>query len=65
MPLNTDPEPGAGSIALLLLLLFLLVSPFTTWWLAAAPPWYVPFLVWGAVIGLGGWMIHRGARRGI
>lgn len=65
MPLNTDPEPGASSVALLLLLIFLLASPFTHWWMALAPPWYAPFLAWGGVIALGGWIIQRGSRRGI
>lgn len=49
-----DPAPGKLDRVLLLFLfaLFLFASPFTTWWANAQPPWYFPFLIWGALIAL-------------
>jgi|HigsolmetaAR203D_1030402.scaffolds.fasta_scaffold26208_2 hypothetical protein len=40
------------SVALLLLALFLLTSPFALWWIALTPPWYLPYLIWLAIIAL-------------
>ncbi|HXH01928.1 MAG TPA: hypothetical protein VNN09_01255 [Candidatus Competibacteraceae bacterium] len=41
-----------GAILLLLFALLLFASPFADWWAQAGVPWYFPFLLWGALIGL-------------
>lgn len=50
------PDAASGRLdrvlLLLLLALFLFLSPFTAWWAAAEPPWYVPFLLWAGLITL-------------
>ncbi|MBK1726296.1 hypothetical protein [Halorhodospira neutriphila] len=62
--MRADPAPAAG-VALFLLALFLLATPFARWWLSAAPPWYVPYLGWAAVIALAAWLLERWGRRGL
>ncbi len=61
--MRNGPGPATGSVALFLLVIFLLATPFTDWWMRVQPPWYVPYLVWAGVLGLGGWLIERGYRR--
>jgi len=50
------PDSATGKLdrvlLLLLLAVFLFLSPFTAWWAAAEPPWYVPFLLWAGLIAL-------------
>ena len=41
--------------------LLLFVTPFTAWWSSPGMPWYLPFVLWLAVIGLAAWaQIRRG-----
>lgn len=39
-----------------LLMLFLFVPPSMAWWATARHPWYLPYLIWLGVIGLGAWL---------
>ena len=53
MPKTANPEPSPRLdrvILLLLFALFLLVSPLVQWWAGDGSPWYLPFLLWGALI---------------
>lgn len=63
--MRSDPNAAHTSVALFLVALFLLATPFADWWLSAQPPWYVPYLFWGGIVALGGWLIERGHRRGL
>jgi hypothetical protein len=47
-------------LALLVLLLF--AAPSASWWLATSPPWYLPYLLWLAVIVLAAWQARRSAK---
>ena len=47
------------SIVLLVLLgVFVFASPFTFWWSAMAPIWYLPYLLWLGYIVLMGWVLR-------
>lgn len=46
------------TLALGLLIVMLLSGPLTVWWTSAGSPWYLPYLVWFAIILLTAW-IHR------
>ncbi|MGD2081334.1 MAG: hypothetical protein PVF91_00085 [Chromatiales bacterium] len=39
--------------------LLLFASPMTEWWAAPGKPWYLPYLFWALIIGLGGWLQRR------
>ncbi|HJL52722.1 MAG TPA: hypothetical protein QF695_08795 [Arenicellales bacterium] len=39
--------------------LLVLASPITSWWLRAALPWYLPFLMWLVIIALIPWAQRR------
>jgi hypothetical protein len=32
------------------------------WWTDPQSPWYLPYLLWGLLIALGGWLFGRGTR---
>ena len=51
---NTPRSRRALDRTLLVLFaaLLLFASPFTRWWAASAPPWYLPYLIWAAVLVL-------------
>lgn len=40
---------------------FVFASPFHQWWMVPETPWYVPYLIWLAIIVMTG-IVHR--RRG-
>ncbi|MFP4647968.1 MAG: hypothetical protein ACLFMS_02050 [Halorhodospira sp.] len=61
--MRNETGPATGSVALFLLVVLLLATPFTEWWMRLQPPWYLPYVGWAAVIGIGGWLIERGYRR--
>jgi len=59
------PESGKyldRVILLFLFALFLLLSPIAAWWSAPGSPWYLPYLLWLAVILLG-FRLQRGRDR--
>ncbi len=47
------------TILLLLFALLLLVSPLVSYWAADDSPWYLPYLLWGAIIGLTAWLQQK------
>lgn len=49
--MRTGLETGANSASVVIFLfaLFLFASPFTVWWAALNPPWYLPYLIWLAL----------------
>lgn len=58
-------ENGSQFDRVILLALFtvlLFASPLSRWWSAIGAPWYLPYLLWLAVILLGAWLQHRNAR---
>lgn len=57
--------PGRDRAVLLgLLVLALFANPTISWWLDTAPPWYLPYLLWLAVIVLAAWQNRaRGQRQ--
>ncbi len=42
------------AVLLALLIVLLFASPLADWWAVAGAPWYLPYLLWGAVIALAG-----------
>lgn len=60
MRLPPDNRDRPDSVVLLLLFgLFLFFSPFTFWWAAVFPAWYVPYLLWFGFIVLIFWVMQR------
>ena len=47
------PRPHRDhALAAAFVLLLLFVTPFTRLWATPEAPWYLPYLLWGAVIAL-------------
>ena len=44
------------SLLVLALALALFASPFTASWAGFRPPWYVPYLLWLLLIGIGAFL---------
>lgn len=64
MPLS-NKNPGRDRAVLLgLLALALFATPDTSWWLGSSPPWYLPYLLWLAVIALAAWQSRSSRRQG-
>lgn len=60
MALRPDNGRSVDRTVLLFLFgLFLFFSPFTSWWAALAARWYLPYLLWLALIGLIAWVAYR------
>ena len=59
MPAPTEKPGRDRAILLALLMLALFASPAVSWWLSAGPPWYLPYLLWLAVIVLAAWQSRR------
>lgn len=58
-PPDNDLCDASVLIGLLAILLF--ASPLVSWWARASSPWYLPYVLWVIVIGLGA-LIHSGRR---
>lgn len=60
-------ESGASGPAVVVGLLagFVFVSPFTDWWAAQSPPWYVPFALWAGIIALTAVVVLRRGRHDV
>ena len=56
-PPDNDLRDASVLIGLLAILLF--ASPLVSWWARESSPWYLPYLLWLMVIGLGA-LIHSG-----
>lgn len=63
MPLTTQHAGRDRAVLLALLGLALFANPALSWWLDSSPPWYLPYLLWLAVIALAAWQA-RASRRG-
>lgn len=53
--MDNRPQRAQRTETVLLLLAFALLlwaSPFFHWWATAERAWYLPYLVWGVLIGL-------------
>jgi hypothetical protein len=62
---HTTKNPGRDRAVLLgLLALAVFATPETSWWLGASPPWYLPYLLWLAVIVLAAWQSRAERRQG-
>ena len=50
-------EPGIsaqqrdGVLFVLVVALFLFAPPLVAWWASPNSPWYLPYLVWGCILG--------------
>ena len=54
METDRADNPRLDLVLLLVgLALFLFASPFAGWWASAGLPWYLPFALWGLLIGAG------------
>lgn len=67
MNANHDPQDGYFDkvVILFLFALLLLVSPLVNWWAADDSPWYMPYLLWAAIIGLTALLQRRHRSDGI
>ncbi|MCG5499988.1 hypothetical protein [Ectothiorhodospira lacustris] len=45
------------TLLLFLLGVLLFASPLVAWWTRPGMPWYLPYLLWGLVIGLA-WLVQ-------
>ena len=64
MTTPTRPRVKLDRVILLFLFaLFVLASPAVMLWASAENPWYLPYLLWLALIGLVAGMYGRGERR--
>jgi hypothetical protein len=55
-----ENDPPIDSVLLLgLLVLLLFVSPLVFWWTDPESGWYLPYLLWLAVILAGAWVFAR------
>ena len=59
-------RPGADNgkflnlvLVAFMLTVFVFASPFNLFWMAPQTPWYVPYLIWLAVIVMTGIVQHR------
>jgi len=50
------------AILLALFAVLLFASPLAHWWSALGAPWYLPYLLWLAVVLLGAWLQQRNPR---
>ena len=60
--MSRPPETSPPVDTLVLLILFgvlLFGSPVVLWWTDPQSPWYLPYLLWLLLIGLGGWLFGR------
>jgi hypothetical protein len=56
MRFQADPRPPRDSTVLLFLFaLLLFLSPLTWWWASDRSPWFLPYVLWLALIGLLAW----------
>lgn len=62
MPFSAKNLGRDRAVLLALFTLALFADPAVSWWLNATPPWYLPYLLWLAVIALAAWQA-RAPRR--
>jgi drug/metabolite transporter (DMT)-like permease len=55
-----ETDPPVDTLVLLILFgVLLFASPVVLWWTDPQSPWYLPYLLWLLLIGLGGWLFGR------
>lgn len=55
-----EADPPADTLVLLILFgLLLFASPVILWWTDRESPWYLPYVLWFLLIGLGIWVFSR------
>ncbi len=60
MPNRPDSSKQRESTLLLTLLtLFLFASPLTHWWAGENNPWFLPYLLWLAIILITAWLTRK------
>jgi len=60
MPRSPENDPPVDTLVLLILFgVLLFASPVVLWWTDPESPWYLPYLLWLLLIGLGGWLFRR------
>ena len=57
-PPESDP-PIDKVVLLVLTALFLFASPLIFWWTDSDSVWYLPYLLWLLIIGVGAWVFTR------
>ena len=53
---SSDLRPTEITIVVALIALLILLPPLSNIWLALDSPWYLPYLVWFAIILLSFWL---------
>lgn len=67
MPASPDSDRRDTAVLASLLAVVLFASPLVTWWSGPDSPWYLPYLLWLAIIALGllvQWHRRREGRHG-
>ena len=61
MGLRTEPGRPLTSLVLVFLFgLMMYATPFFTWWAVEESPWYLPYVIWLAIILLVAFAQRRG-----
>ncbi|MES9969364.1 MAG: UTP--glucose-1-phosphate uridylyltransferase [Candidatus Thiodiazotropha sp.] len=57
-----EPPPDRHidrTVALALLILLVFSAPIMTWWTSPNTPWYIPYVIWMAVVCIIAWINLR------
>lgn len=53
---SSDLRPTEITVVVLLVVVLVLLPPLLRLWITPEAPWYLPYLVWGLIIGLAFWL---------
>jgi len=53
---SSDLRPTEITVVVLLIALLILLPPLLRLWVSIDSPWFLPYLVWMAIIGLSYWL---------
>ena len=53
---SSDLRPTEITVVVLLIALLVLLPPLLRLWISVDAPWFMPYLVWAAIIALAYWL---------